>query len=211
MNQAVELLKSPASLFFITGPCAMESRSFALETAEELKAIFDSAGLPFIYKSSFDKANRSSVKSFHGVGMEEGLSILAEVREKLGIPVLADVHESCQVKPEADLGVSLCRFGVKDKAAACREIIQAAGVGPSQTACVGDDSIDLPAFAVCGFSFAVADAPVYVKQAATETLSLRGGEGTFREVADKLLTAAGRADVFGSADGFSAVMNRMVQ
>jgi 2-dehydro-3-deoxyphosphooctonate aldolase (KDO 8-P synthase) len=90
-------------LFFIVGPCAMESRSFALETAEELKEIFAKAGLSFIYKSSFDKANRSSVKSFRGVGMDEGLSILAEVREKLVIPVLTDVHESWQAKPVAEV------------------------------------------------------------------------------------------------------------
>jgi 2-dehydro-3-deoxyphosphooctonate aldolase (KDO 8-P synthase) len=91
------------NLFFITGPCAIESRSFALETAAELKDIFAKAGLPFIYKSSFDKANRSSGSSFRGVGMDEGLSILAEVKSKLGIPVLTDVHESWQAKPVAEV------------------------------------------------------------------------------------------------------------
>lgn len=90
-------------LFFITGPCAIESRSFALETAEQLKGIFATVGLPFVYKSSFDKANRSSSSSFRGVGMGEGLSILAEVREKFGIPVLTDVHESWQAKPVAEV------------------------------------------------------------------------------------------------------------
>ncbi|MGZ3254603.1 MAG: 3-deoxy-8-phosphooctulonate synthase [Burkholderiaceae bacterium] len=102
MNTISEKWQMPASLFFICGPCAIESRSFALETAEELKGIFDKAGLPFVYKSSFDKANRSSSSSFRGVGMEEGLSILAEVKEKLGIAVLTDVHETWQVKPVAD-------------------------------------------------------------------------------------------------------------
>jgi len=91
------------SLFFISGPCAIESRAFALETAEELKGIFAAAGVPFIYKSSFDKANRSSAASFRGVGLEEGLSILAEVREKLGIPVLTDVHDAEQVAPVAEV------------------------------------------------------------------------------------------------------------
>lgn len=92
-----------AGLGFITGPCAIESRSFALETAEELKGIFGKAGLPFIYKSSFDKANRSSGSSFRGVGMAQGLDILAEVRQKFGIPVLTDVHETEQVKPVAEV------------------------------------------------------------------------------------------------------------
>lgn len=95
--------KSNQELFFIAGPCAIESRSFALETAEELKSIFASVGLPFIYKSSFDKANRSSAGSFRGVGMDEGLSILEEVRNKIGVPVLTDVHEAAQVKPVAEV------------------------------------------------------------------------------------------------------------
>lgn len=93
----------PTRLHFITGPCAIESRAAALETAEELKAIFDAADLPFIYKSSFDKANRSSSSSFRGVGMDEGLSILAEIKSKFGIPVLTDVHESAQAKPVAEV------------------------------------------------------------------------------------------------------------
>jgi 2-dehydro-3-deoxyphosphooctonate aldolase (KDO 8-P synthase) len=94
----------PASpLFFICGPCAIESRSFALETAEALKAIFADAGVPFIYKSSFDKANRSSGGTFRGVGLDEGLSILAEVKSRLGIPVLTDVHEAWQAQPVAEV------------------------------------------------------------------------------------------------------------
>jgi 2-dehydro-3-deoxyphosphooctonate aldolase (KDO 8-P synthase) len=102
LSVANSLLTSD-KLIFIAGPCAIESRSFALETAEELKGIFDLAGIPFIYKSSFDKANRSSSNSFRGLGLDEGLSILAEVREKLGIPVLTDVHETWQVKPVAEV------------------------------------------------------------------------------------------------------------
>ncbi len=88
-------------LFLIAGPCAIESRQLALDTAGELKAICAAVGVPFIYKSSFDKANRSSDKSFRGVGMEEGLDILAEVKKKIGVPVLTDVHEIDQVKKVA--------------------------------------------------------------------------------------------------------------
>lgn len=102
MSKVTEYLQSPNRLFFITGPCVIESRSFALETAEELRAIFASASVPFIYKSSFDKANRSSSQSFRGVGMNQGLSILAEVRETIGVPVLTDVHEPWQAKPVAE-------------------------------------------------------------------------------------------------------------
>ena len=93
--------KSP--LFCIAGPCAIEGRAQALEVAAALKEIFAKVGMPFVYKSSFDKANRSSGSSFRGVGMAEGLSILAEVRDKVGVPVLTDVHLPEQAKPVAEV------------------------------------------------------------------------------------------------------------
>lgn len=80
-------------LFLIAGPCVVESESLALESASELKAICHALEIPFIYKSSFDKANRSSHQSFRGPGVEEGLRILEKVRRELGVPVLTDVHE----------------------------------------------------------------------------------------------------------------------
>lgn len=92
-----------APLFFIAGPCAIESRTHALEVSAALKEIFAKADMPFIYKSSFDKANRSSGAGFRGVGMEEGLSILAEVRESRDIPVLTDIHTAEQATPVAEV------------------------------------------------------------------------------------------------------------
>jgi 2-dehydro-3-deoxyphosphooctonate aldolase (KDO 8-P synthase) len=86
-------------LFLIAGPCAIESRELAFETAGRLVEITSSLGVPFIYKSSFDKANRSSGKTFRGPGMDEGLKILDDVRRQLGVPVLTDVHEIDQVAP----------------------------------------------------------------------------------------------------------------
>jgi 2-dehydro-3-deoxyphosphooctonate aldolase (KDO 8-P synthase) len=80
-------------LFLIAGPCVVESRQLALDTAGELKEICRELGIPFIYKSSYDKANRSSGKSFRGLGMDRGLEILAEVKQTIGVPVLTDVHE----------------------------------------------------------------------------------------------------------------------
>jgi 2-dehydro-3-deoxyphosphooctonate aldolase (KDO 8-P synthase) len=80
-------------LFLIAGPCVVESLELALETAGTLKEICASLGVPFIYKSSYDKANRSSSKSFRGLGMQKGLGILAEVRKQIGVPVLTDVHD----------------------------------------------------------------------------------------------------------------------
>ena len=80
-------------LFLIAGPCVIESEQLALDTAGKLKEITARVGIPFIYKSSFDKANRSSTKSFRGLGVEEGLRILQKVKDEIGVPVLTDVHE----------------------------------------------------------------------------------------------------------------------
>jgi len=80
-------------LFLIAGPCVVESRQMALDTAYTLKEICEELDLPFIYKSSYDKANRSSGKSYRGLGMDKGLEILAEVKRKVGVPVLTDVHD----------------------------------------------------------------------------------------------------------------------
>ncbi|HEY7169157.1 MAG TPA: 3-deoxy-8-phosphooctulonate synthase [Candidatus Binatia bacterium] len=84
-------------LTVIAGPCVIESRDSALKHAARLKQAADRAGVPYIFKSSYDKANRSSVESFRGPGLEKGLEILAAVKKEIGIPVLTDVHEQDQV------------------------------------------------------------------------------------------------------------------
>lgn len=88
-------------LFLIAGPCAIESEALALATAATLRDITARLDIPFVYKSSFDKANRSSGRTFRGPGMEEGLRILAKVRDEIGVPVLTDVHTEEQVAPVA--------------------------------------------------------------------------------------------------------------
>jgi 2-dehydro-3-deoxyphosphooctonate aldolase (KDO 8-P synthase) len=88
-------------LFLIAGPCVIESRALQIDTAGTLKEICASLGVPFVFKSSYDKANRSSGKSFRGPGMDEGLRILAEVKSQLGVPVLTDVHTAEDVKTVA--------------------------------------------------------------------------------------------------------------
>ena len=85
--------------FLIAGPCVVENEDLQLRTAEKLKRIADRLGIMFIFKSSYDKANRSSDKSFRGLGMDEGLRILAKVREDLDVPVLTDVHDIPQIEP----------------------------------------------------------------------------------------------------------------
>ena len=90
-------------LVFIGGPCVIESREHALRHAAALRAIAERAGVPFIYKSSFDKANRTSLQSYRGPGLDAGLEILAAVKREIGVPVLTDVHEREQVQPVAQV------------------------------------------------------------------------------------------------------------
>ena len=90
-------------LFLISGPCVIESEQLALDTAGQLKEICGALQIPFIYKSSFDKANRSSAKSFRGLGLDEGLRILSEVKKQIGVPVLTDVHEDTPLEEVASV------------------------------------------------------------------------------------------------------------
>jgi 2-dehydro-3-deoxyphosphooctonate aldolase (KDO 8-P synthase) len=88
-------------LALIAGPCAMESRAHALEMAQALKEITGRLGMPFVFKTSFDKANRTSAAGARGVGLAEALPVFAEIRETLGLPVLTDVHDAAQCAPVA--------------------------------------------------------------------------------------------------------------
>jgi 2-dehydro-3-deoxyphosphooctonate aldolase (KDO 8-P synthase) len=90
-------------LFLIAGPCVVESRDLAFDTAGALKELCASLGVPFIYKSSYDKANRSSSKSFRGLGMDKGLAILADVKKELRVPVLTDVHDIPEIAAVAEV------------------------------------------------------------------------------------------------------------
>jgi len=89
--------------FLIAGPCVVESEDLQLRTAERLKGITDRLGVHFIFKSSFDKANRSSDKSYRGPGMDEGLRVLEKVKRELDLPVLTDVHDIPQIAPVAEV------------------------------------------------------------------------------------------------------------
>ncbi|MFH1305148.1 MAG: 3-deoxy-8-phosphooctulonate synthase [Candidatus Omnitrophota bacterium] len=89
------------NLVLIAGPCVIESAASAMEHARRIKEITERVGIPFIFKASYDKANRSSVRSFRGPGIEKGLEILRAIREDLGVPVLSDIHEVSEVAPAA--------------------------------------------------------------------------------------------------------------
>lgn len=91
-----------ATPFFILGPCALESEEFAWEMARSLKEVVDRTGIPFVFKASFDKANRTSVKSFRGPGIKEGCRILGEISQELGVPVTTDIHTAEQADIAAE-------------------------------------------------------------------------------------------------------------
>ncbi len=107
MDKALQVcgfeVSDTAPFFLIAGPCVIESEALALETAATLAELAGDLGIPFVYKSSFDKANRSSIDSYRGPGMAEGLRILALVKERIGVPVLTDVHEDTPLDEVADV------------------------------------------------------------------------------------------------------------
>ena len=94
---------SKQPFFLISGPCVIESEQLALDTAGYLKEVTDKLDIPFIYKSSFDKANRSSMDSFRGFGVEKGLNILQKVKDQIGVPILTDVHEDTPLNEVASV------------------------------------------------------------------------------------------------------------
>lgn len=153
-------------------------------------------------------ATGECLKRFH---VRDGLGMRLLEECGIRVAVLSGRDSPTLRKRVADLSIGLHAFGVKDKYAACLALMEQAGVTSDQTACIGDDSIDLPAFAACGLSYAVADAPDYVKRYATSVLSLAGGQGAVRELADAILAAQGRSDVFTTPKGFHLVSGGAAQ
>src|SRR5579885_1271837 len=91
------------NLFLIAGPCVIESEEHAIRMAEIIKGVTRSLGMPFIFKASYDKANRTSIRSFRGLGLKEGLRILRKIKDELQLPVLTDVHETADVAKVAEV------------------------------------------------------------------------------------------------------------
>lgn len=153
-------------------------------------------------------ATGECTKRFH---VRDGMGMRLLEENGVRVAVLSGRDSTMLRKRVADLGITLHQFGVKDKLTACKQLISEAGVSPEHTVCIGDDCIDLPAFAACGMSFAVADAPTYVKAAATQTLTTSGGAGAFRELADAILIAQGKDKVLSSSTEYAKLMSKMAQ
>lgn len=153
-------------------------------------------------------ASGEALKRFH---VRDGLGVGLLQKSGVKVALLSGRDSSSLRKRISDLDVGLYQLGVKDKYAACLEIMKKAGCSSEETAYIGDDSIDLPAFLACGISYAVADAPSYIKNRATGVLSLPGGYGAFRELADILLSEQGKEHVFQTADGFLSACSEVSQ
>ncbi len=153
-------------------------------------------------------ANGEAIKSFH---VRDGLGIRMLIEQGIQVAVLSGRSSPILQKRMADLGITLSILGKLEKETACFELMRQANVSPEQTAYIGDDSVDLPAFAVCGLSFAVADSADYVKENADYVLTLGGGKGAFREMSDLILKAQGKTDIYATAKGFLKSVQNMTQ
>lgn len=148
------------------------------------------------------------IKRFH---VRDGLGIRMLIELGVHVAVVSGRDSAVLRKRISDLGITQFKLGVKDKFKACNDLMQDCGVTKEETATLGDDSIDLPAFKACGVCFAVGDAAIYVKQQATHVLNLNGGQGAFREASDAILIAKGFYEVLSTSDGYAKIMDMMVQ
>lgn len=153
-------------------------------------------------------ANGEAIKSFH---VRDGLGIRMLIESGIQVAVLSGRDSPILRKRIADLKIPHFILGKLEKESACFQLMQQNNVTAEETAYIGDDSVDLPAFAVCGLSFAVADAPQYVKTNADYVLQLGGGKGAFREMSDMILEAQGKSDVYATAKGFLKTVEKMTQ
>lgn len=153
-------------------------------------------------------ANGEVMKTFH---VRDGLGIKMLMSAGIRVAVLSGRDSPVLRKRLQDLGISSFLLGKSDKEQACLNLMAHAKVSMEETVYIGDDSIDLPAFTTCGTSYAVADAPEYIRRQADHVLTLKGGEGAFRELADQILMAYDLADNFSTAAGFLNHAHEMVQ
>ncbi|WP_428852423.1 3-deoxy-manno-octulosonate cytidylyltransferase [Imbroritus primus] len=196
-------------------PACLEQvrRLLSGETAEEarldkVKLVITDVDGVLTDGSIYYDATGECLKRFH---VRDGLGIRMLEEAGIRVAVLSGRDSATLRKRIADLGISASRLGVKDKAEACRALMAECGALPHETVCTGDDSIDLPAFRTCGLSFAVADAPDYVKRQASGVLTLPGGHGAFRELSDRILEAKGLVHIATTADGFERSMTTVAQ
>ncbi len=156
----------------------------------------------------FYDENGECLKRFHA---RDGLGTRMLEENGIRVAILSGRDSATLRKRIKDLKLSLFQLGIQNKAKSCQELMEQASVSPHETLFVGDDSIDLPAFSACGLTCTVADAPDYIKDQSDIVLNNRGGDGAFRELADKILATQDKADVYETCEGFQKIMNKAQQ
>jgi len=146
-----------------------------------------------------------------GFNVKDGLGIRLLQENEVEVAIVSGRESPALLKRINDLGIRHSCLSAKDKYKACTDLIKSLGLKKEEVAFIGDDSIDLPAFAACGLSFAVADAPDYIKDAATFVLKTPGGRGAVREVADRILRAQSKSDAYTTVGGYRNFMDRLSQ
>ncbi|AWX13199.1 3-deoxy-D-manno-octulosonate 8-phosphate phosphatase [Mergibacter septicus] len=164
-----------------------------------------------LYYGADDSVANAGVEILKVFNARDGLGTKMLLNNGVQVAILSGRDSKVLRKRIADLGISLFSLGKLDKQTACLDLIEQAGVTAEETVFLGDDSIDLPAFEICGLAYAVADAADYIKVKADGVLSKAGGKGAFRELVDLILTAQGKANVFTTAEGFLSSANKMKQ
>lgn len=164
-----------------------------------------------LYYGADDSVANGGVEILKVFNARDGLGTKMLLNNGIQVAVLSGRDSKVLRKRIADLGIKLFSLKALDKKTTCLELIQQAGVSAEETVFLGDDSIDLPAFEICGLAYVVADAADYIKAKADGVLSKAGGKGAFRELADLILTAQGKAEVFSTAEGFLKNANKMKQ
>lgn len=158
--------------------------------------------------SLYYDANGEALKYFN---VKDGLGIKMLLACGIQVAVLSGGDTPILRRRIHDLGISLFQLGKMAKRDACLELMAQAGVTPEETAFLGDDSLDLPAFAVCGLAVAVGDAYPYIQANADLVLTRAGGHGAFRELSDRILQAKGLEAVYATADGYMQLVDKMAQ
>lgn len=152
--------------------------------------------------------NGEEMKKFH---VRDGLGIKMLMTTGTQVALLSGGDAPLLRKRIEVLKIPFFQLGKMEKRSACFELMEKAGVKPEETAFIGDDTLDLPAFEVCGLAIAVADAPKYIRTKADLVLKTKGGQGAFRELSDMILWAKGLEEVYTTADGFMKVVDEMAQ
>lgn len=186
----------------------IEKQGNPMERLAKIKLVITDVDGVLTDGSLYYNENGEALKYFN---VKDGLGIKMLLACGIQVAVLSGGDTPILRRRIKDLGIPLFQLGKMAKRAACLELMAQAGVRAEETAFLGDDTLDLPAFEVCGLAVAVGDAYDYMRAKADLVLTRAGGQGAFRELSDMILTAQGKEAVFSTADGYMNIVDKMAQ